>query len=170
MDISKIDSRQIEPKIRLFDLNRFLDEILTGFRNEKIIRDKSHLKVELKKGLSDDQSMISSDPAKIRHIFSLLLNNAAKFTSEGFIRIGYKIHRQNIRFFVKDSGKGIAPDKLETVFERFRQEDETLSRKYGGVGLGLSIAKGIVELMGGKISVKSKPGKGSTLWFEIPMN
>jgi len=170
MDISKIDSGQIEPKIRSFNLNRFLDEILTGFRSEKIIRDKSHLKVELKKAFTDEQSMISSDPAKIRHILSLLLNNAAKFTSEGFIHLGYKIHRQNIRFFVQDSGKGIASDKLNTVFERFRQEDETLSRKYGGVGLGLSIAKGIVELMGGKISVKSKPGKGSTFWFEIPVN
>lgn len=169
MDISKIDSRQIETKIRTFNLNRQLDELMKWFRSEKIIKDKAHLKVELKKALPDEQSIITTDQGKIRHIFSLLLNNAAKFTSEGNIQFGYSIQQQKIRFFVKDTGKGIPADKHDAIFERFRQEEETLTRKYGGAGLGLAIAKGLVELMGGKIWVESEAGKGSTFWFEIPM-
>jgi signal transduction histidine kinase len=98
----------------------------------------------------------------------LLLHNAAKFTLEGTIRFGYSIHGKNIRLFVQDTGKGISRDKLETIFERFRQEDETMSRKYGGVGLGLTIAKSLVNLIGGKIMLESELGKGSTFWFEIP--
>ena len=100
---------------------------------------------------------------------SLLLNNAAKFTTEGFIHFGYVCQEDMIRFFVKDTGKGITPEKQRTIFERFRQEDETLTRKYGGVGLGLSIAKGLIEMLEGKIWVESEPGKGSTFWFEVPL-
>ncbi|HEX7583995.1 MAG TPA: PAS domain S-box protein, partial [Prolixibacteraceae bacterium] len=169
MDLSKIDSQQIEIKTRTFNLNSQLDELMKWFRSEKIIKDKSHLKVELKKALPDEQSNLTTDQGKIRHIFSLLLNNAAKFTSEGKIQFGYFVQEQNIKFFVKDTGKGIPADKHDAIFERFRQEEETLTRKYGGAGLGLAIAKGLVELMSGKIWVESEPGKGSTFWFEIPL-
>jgi len=100
MDISKIDSRQMEKKVKSFNLNELLE----------------------------------------------------------------------INFFVQDTGKGISQEKQNAVFERFRQEDEILSRKYGGVGLGLTIAKGLVEMMDGKIWVESEPGKGSTFWFEVPLN
>jgi PAS domain S-box-containing protein len=169
MDISKIDSRQIEKRIRPFNLNLYLDELMKGFMNEKVIAEKPQLKVGLKKALPDEQSNIATDQGKIKHIFSLLLNNAAKFTNEGHIQFGYIMHKQKIRFFVKDTGKGIHPDKHDTIFERFRQEDDTLSRKYGGVGLGLAIAKGLVELLDGTIWVESEPGKGSAFWFEIPI-
>ena len=70
---------------------------------------------------------------------------------------------------MKDTGKGIPTDKHDAIFQRFRQEEETLTRKYGGAGLGLAIAKGLVELMAGKIWVESEPRKGSTFWFEIPL-
>jgi len=170
MDISKIDSRQITNRIRPFNLNMYLDELMKGFMNEKVITSKSKIKVKLIKALPDEQSYIASDQGKIRHIFSHLLNNAAKFTSEGHIHFGYMVLKQKVRFFVKDTGKGIHADKQVAIFERFRQEEETLSRKYGGAGLGLAIAKGLVELLDGTIWVESEAGKGSTFWFEIPMN
>ena len=168
MDISKIDSQQIESRFRSFNLNSLLNELLKWVKSERIYREKSHIKLDLVMELADEESVITSDPGKIRHVISLLLHNAAKFTSEGTIRFGYSIHGRNIRIFVQDTGKGISRDKLETIFERFRQEDETMSRKYGGVGLGLTIAKSLVNLIGGKIMLDSELGKGSTFWFEIP--
>ena len=170
MDISKLDSHQMEKRMRTFNLNGQLDELFQGFMNDRIIADKSHLKVELIKALPDHQCNIVSDQGKIRHILSLLLKNAAKFTNEGHIQFGYMVQNQQLRFYVKDTGKGIPANKHTTIFERFRQEEETLSRKYGGVGLGLSIAKGLVELLDGTIGVESEVGKGSTFWFEIPLN
>lgn len=168
MDISKIDSQQIESRFRSFNLNGLLNELLKWVKSERIYRDKSHIKLDLITELNDEESMITSDPGKIRHVMSLLLHNAAKFTSEGTIRFGYSINGSNIRLFVQDTGKGISRDKQETIFERFRQEDETMSRKYGGVGLGLTIARSLVNLIGGKIMLETELGRGSTFWFEIP--
>jgi PAS domain S-box-containing protein len=169
MDISKIDSQQIESRVRSFKLNELLNELFRWIKSERIYREKSHIKLELVTELTDEESIITSDPGKIRHIFSLLLHNAAKFTSEGTIRFGYSIHGEHIRLFVQDTGKGISRDKQQTIFERFRQEDETMSRKYGGVGLGLTIAKSLVNLIGGDLMLDSELGKGSTFWFEIPV-
>jgi PAS domain S-box-containing protein len=169
MDISKIDSRQIDSRLRTFNVNSLLKELLFWFKSERIMRDKSFLKIELFKALSDEDANITSDSGKIRHIISLLLNNAAKFSSQGFIHFGYSMHGKTIRFFVQDSGKGISKDKQSEIFDRFRQEDETMSRKFGGVGLGLTISRGLVEHMGGHIGVDSEPGKGSTFWFEVPL-
>jgi signal transduction histidine kinase len=120
--------------------------------------------------LPDEKSNINTDPGKIKHILSLLLKNAAKFSNEGFIHFGYSLQGERIKFFVQDTGKGIRKDKQDAIFDRFRQEDETMTRKYGGVGLGLTIARGLVQLMGGTIGVDSEPGKGSTFWFEIPLH
>ena len=168
VDVSKIDSKQIQFRVAPFNVNNLLDELLKWFRSEKVVKDKVQLNIELIKELSVDQFIVISDQAKVRHIFSLLLNNAGKFTNSGFIRFGYSIQDKHIRFFVQDTGKGISAEKQCFIFEKFRQEDETLSRKYGGVGLGLTIAKGLVELIGGKIWVDSEPGKGTTFFFEIP--
>ena len=168
VDISKIDSGQIRLKTSPFNLNSLLDELLSWFKGEKVVKDTLELNIELIKELTDDQCIVVSDQLKIRHIFCLLLNNSGKFTNSGFIRFGYSVHGKNIRFFVQDTGKGISPEKQCFIFEKFRQEDETLSRKYGGVGLGLTIAKGLVELIGGKIWVDSEPEKGTTFFFEIP--
>ena len=170
MDISKIDSQQMESHFRLFNLNGLLNELLKWVKSERIYREKSHIKLDLVLELPDEESVITSDPGKIRHVISLLLHNAAKFTSEGTIRFGYSVHGKSIRLFVQDTGKGISRDKQATIFERFRQEDETMSRKYGGVGLGLTIAKSLVNLIGGEIKLDSELGKGSTFWFEIPFH
>lgn len=169
VDLSKIESCQLESKMKLFNLNELLEEEKARFLKENRLKDKPQLTIELKKSLPDEQSIILSDQTKISQTISLLLNNAAKFTTKGYIHFGYIVQGNTILFFVKDTGKGITPEKQSTIFERFRQEDETLARKYGGVGLGLSIAKGLVEMLEGKIWVESEPEKGSTFWFEIPV-
>jgi len=102
---------------------------------------------------------------------SNLVSNALKFTDKGFIKISYQIQsNQTIEFSVKDTGIGIPEDKLEMIFDRFRQADDSHTRVYGGTGLGLTITRKLVELMGGKIRVESTPGAGSTFYFTLPHN
>jgi two-component system sensor histidine kinase/response regulator len=98
-----------------------------------------------------------------------LLGNAVKFTHAGHIRFGYHIHDENsIKFFVEDTGIGISPDQTGVIFQPFRQADNNSTREYGGTGLGLAISQGLAKLMGGIITVESKPGLGSSFYFELP--
>jgi CheY-like chemotaxis protein len=107
---------------------------------------------------------------RLRQILSNLINNALKFTTSGFVEFGYVIpNNATIIFYVQDTGIGIAREKQAVIFERFRQVDDTTTRKYGGTGLGLAISKKLVELMGGKIWVESETGKGSTFFFSLPL-
>jgi signal transduction histidine kinase len=96
------------------------------------------------------------------------VGNSLKFTSAGFIEIGMKAMESEIEFFVIDTGIGIHPSKHEYVFKRFYQLEDSQTRKYGGNGLGLTISKSIVELLGGRIGLESEPGKGSKFFFTIP--
>lgn len=111
---------------------------------------------------------IFTDEAKLRQIFSNLINNALKFTKAGTIDIGYDIKDKEVEFYVRDTGIGIRKEHYEKIFGRFMQTDQTTSRNYEGAGLGLAICKGLVELLGGKIRVDSEIGKGSTLFFTLP--
>ncbi|HZH73599.1 MAG TPA: ATP-binding protein, partial [Mariniphaga sp.] len=101
-------------------------------------------------------------------ILSNLIKNAIKFTSEGTIHIGNYSEDEFLVFYVKDTGRGIPQDKLNSVFERFMQVDTSLTRAHEGSGLGLAIAKAYVDLLGGSIWVESEVGKGSTFYFSIP--
>lgn len=96
------------------------------------------------------------------------MSNAIKFTAIGYVKFGYRLVEDKIRFYVKDTGMGIATDKLDAIFERFEQSDIELSKKYGGTGLGLTISKGLVSLLGGNIWVESEKGLGAEFTFEIP--
>jgi CheY-like chemotaxis protein len=99
-----------------------------------------------------------------------LLDNAFKFTKEGFIEFGCSVSNGEIVLFVKDSGVGIDPKKSAIIFEPFRQVEEGISRKYEGSGLGLAIISGITERLGGKAWVSSEPGKGSAFYVSVPRN
>jgi len=119
-----------------------------------------------------DRNSIVSDPVRLRQILTNLVGNAIKFTAEGEIVIKVSLekinkHRAKLHVSVKDSGIGIAEDKIDKLFESFTQADSSTTRKYGGTGLGLAIVKMLVELMGGDVRVTSKVGKGSTFSFSI---
>jgi PAS domain S-box-containing protein len=114
--------------------------------------------------------VVHTDEALLAKVFQQLLDNALKFTATGTITIGCVENGSFLRFFIQDTGKGIASDKLVTVFEPFFQEDTSMTRHFEGSGLGLSIAKGIVEILGGGIELESEEGKGTTVYFEIPLN
>ncbi|MDD2563282.1 MAG: ATP-binding protein [Salinivirgaceae bacterium] len=119
-------------------------------------------------GFEVEKAKIKSDKSKIRRILNCLVDNAIKFTSEGKISVGYVVKDNFLEFKVTDTGVGIHSDFHEKIFERFQQADDTIHTHYGGNGLGLTIAKAYVELLGGKIWLVSKPGSGTTVSFAVP--
>jgi len=168
IDVAKIDSKQLSLSNVNFNLNNLLNELFISYENEKITKEKNSIEFQLEKAFIDSKSDIISDDVRLRQILYNLLGNALKFTNSGYIKFGYKLEKKNLLFFVEDTGKGIAKDKQSFVFERFRQEEETYTRQFGGTGLGLTISKGLVELLGGKMWLVSEENKGSTFYFEIP--
>ena len=133
---------------------------------------KNNIAVKLEYLLNKEDTIIESDEIKLDQILNHLLNNAIKFTESGSIIIGCeKVIENNevfIRFYIQDTGIGIPQNKLDVIFNSFRQADESLTRKFEGSGVGLSISKGLIELLGGKINVETEFGKGSEFSFTIP--
>ncbi len=166
IDISKIEANQIEMKLTPVNINYILEKIIS-IHFENI----THRNLILHKNfaLSDQECLFVCDETKLYQILNNLLSNAIKFTEQGSIDIGYMIKNPFIEFYVKDTGVGINKEDQQIIFERFRQVETTLSRRRGGSGLGLSISKAYVELIGGKIWLESDLDKGTTLFFTIPL-
>jgi CheY-like chemotaxis protein len=169
IDISKIEAGQITINRQEFRINKVVQDVFKTFSN---VSKKRNLDFRLNIPPSSDSISLNTDPVRLRQILSNLIGNAVKFTERGYIEIGYDVRDNgmgsNIRFFVKDSGIGIPKDKQSLIFERFRQLDDTRTRRFGGTGLGLSISKKLVDLLGGNIWVESQPGEGSEFYFTIP--
>lgn len=118
---------------------------------------------------SDVPEEILSDPGRIRQILFNLIGNAIKFTETGFVSLIISKKGNSLLFEIKDSGIGISPDKLPSLFQKFSQVDTSTSRKYGGTGLGLAISERLVKLLGGNIGVESVQNVGSTFWCLLPL-
>ena len=118
--------------------------------------------------MPDADAWILTDKSKLNQALNNLLCNAVKFTEHGKIEFGYRKRGDDLEFYVKDSGIGIPEDMHDEIFKRFRQVEVLDSRRYSGSGLGLSIAKEYIEMLGGSIRVESKPGQGSTFYLKIP--
>ncbi|MCF8304455.1 MAG: tetratricopeptide repeat protein [Bacteroidales bacterium] len=130
---------------------------------------KAHLKTVYKPHTELMKVRINSDEFKINQVLLNLFKNAIKFTHEGFIEFGF-YHRnyESLVFYVKDSGIGIPKDKHDVIFDYFRQLDDSHTREYEGIGLGLAISKKVANAMGGKLELESEPGMGSTFYFVLP--
>ena len=167
MDISKIEAGQIDIRKSKVMISQFLDEVRMQHvmkANEKGL----NLKCVCQCNGTKHDVFILTDPERLRQIFNNLIGNALKFTSEGYIEIGCRLIGDKIEFHVKDSGIGISPEFHDKIFERFRQVENSFTRKYGGNGLGLAISQKLVGLMGGNIWLESEAGKGSRFYVTLP--
>ncbi|MFT5165318.1 MAG: signal transduction histidine kinase/CheY-like chemotaxis protein [Saprospiraceae bacterium] len=169
VDISKIEAGLMEVQLNESNINEQIDYIYTFFKPEM---DKKKIQFFSKKSLSAKEAIINTDREKVYAILTNLVKNAIKYTTKGSIEFGYNLkteHQINIlEFFVKDTGIGIPKDRQKDIFERFIQSDITDRMALQGAGLGLSISKAFVALLGGDIWVNSEKGKGSTFYFTIP--
>ena len=162
LDISKMEAGQLDINSFDFDLRALMQSVVDMF--EPLIRNKG-LDFEFK--IDDSISIIKSDENRIKQIAKNLLSNALKFTKSGKIRLIVNELGEDIRILVQDDGIGISMDKLQSVFDRFKQADSSTTRKFGGTGLGLSICRELSHLLGGDIKVKSKEGIGTAFLVTI---
>ena len=170
LDISKIESRSVELENVPFSLGKVMGEVVSMMSiraNEK----KLAFTVEDR---SASGARFMGDPMRLRQILLNLCGNAIKFTEEGSVRVTLSSQliegeKFELAIAVADTGIGIAAEKLASVFDRFVQADTSMSRRYGGTGLGLTISKTLVELMGGTVAVESIAGKGSTFTLRVPL-
>jgi PAS domain S-box-containing protein len=169
VDISKIEANQMRIEKHPFYLNDLLHDIYEAYQAELENNPGNNIQLSLQKHLAREESHIISDKSRLNQVFNNLLSNALKFTKEGSVKIGYELANENtLKCYVKDTGIGIPKEKQLEIFERFRQADESTSRRYEGTGLGLAISKNLVRLLGGNMGVESEPGKGATFFFTIP--
>lgn len=165
VDISKLDTNQLS----INNGNCHLNDLLDRLESQLSFQMKSNqVRLVCTKGLPDDECLTVVDEIRLAQVLSNLIENAGKFTEKGIIEFGYSVSKDELTFYVKDSGIGIDSDRIDHIFDRFTQLDDRLKVPTAGTGLGLSIAKELVTLMGGKIWVKSEVGNGSTFYFTIP--
>ena len=170
LNFSKIEARKIELELITFNLRDLVEDVsnlMSSSANNKGLEILTDIDGTV-------PSSLICDPGRIRQVMNNLINNAIKFTSYGEILIEINLEKTEnnshfIKFNIRDSGIGIAPEKIKNMFSVFMQVDMSTTRKYGGTGLGLSICKELVELMHGQIGITSEQGKGSNFWFTIPM-
>ena len=171
VDISKIEAGLMEVNLKESNINDQIEYIYTFFKPE--IEGKG-MRLSFKSSLPEKDAIIITDREKVYAILTNLIKNAIKYTIGGSIDFGYDLvktqHAASLQFFVKDTGIGIAENRQEAIFERFIQADIEDPRALQGAGLGLTISKAYVEMLGGKIWVNSEEGIGSTFYFTIPYN
>lgn len=170
LDISKIEAGRLTVEVAPFDLHSSVNSLV------QLLRPHAQSKGLVLRAVIDPalEYRLKGDSHHLRQILLNLLGNAIKFTDRGEVTLTVELKQESAqgitaRFEVKDTGIGIAPAALPRIFERFVQADQSTTRKYGGTGLGTTIAKQLAELMGGSIGVESTLGAGSVFWVELPL-
>jgi signal transduction histidine kinase len=164
LDISMLETGNLTVVEKKVNLNQLFDDVYSFF--SPLI--KNEIDFSNYKDLEDSKSNILTDEGKLKKILTNLINNALKFTEKGHIRFGYRVNTNELLFFVEDTGIGIPEDFVPYIFSNFSKSEKNIAKLYGGLGLGLSISKGNVGLLKGKIWAESSSGKGSVFYFTIP--
>lgn len=170
IDVSLIEAGQLQIRYDECYLNQFLKDIYHYFNIDRHKNERNHIALLLNLHVKSDDYIICTDQFRLQQVFTNLLNNAFKFTEKGIIEFGYHLDDENsdqITFFVSDSGKGILREKSKLIFERFENIEE-VKKIDSGMGLSLTLSKGIIELLGGKLWIEENVFHGSTLKFTIP--
>ena len=162
VEISRLAAAEVSVNYDVFEIDNLFNTLSNSYRSSK----KVSLSFVNELGVGDNK--IISDKLKINKILNHLIDNALKYTHEGFVKVSCKKINDFIELCVEDSGIGIKPEMLKVIFDYFRQEEETTTRQFGGLGLGLSIVGENVKLLNGAITVESEKGKGSTFTVIIP--
>lgn len=165
LDLSKLESASIELERTSFELRETGRDVVRLF--EPIARSKG-LDLNYRVG-PDVPAWVVGDSARLGQVLTNLVGNALKFTSKGSVSLDISRSGEEIRFEVVDTGIGIGPEQMERLFQPFTQADASVTRRFGGTGLGLTICCRLVDRMGGRIRVESAPGQGSRFWFEIDL-
>ena len=176
LDISRIESGTLKPRITEFGLNDQLGETLAFYEDFKAHHAKENLSIKLSLPKGTKMLQVRTDRMRLQQILANIIENAIKFTTEGGIEFGYsilpdKLHKsdhESLMFFVKDTGIGIAKKDRSKIFDRFMKIVDKEDRLYRGAGLGLALARDLCHLLEGEIWVESVSGKGSTFYFTIP--
>ncbi len=167
VELSKLESGQPEVHLQDVDIKELMRQQLNLAKTEAT---RKGLELRLAEESYGDSQILFTDKQKLTSVIRNILNNAIKFTKQGYVELGNYLEDEKLVFFVKDTGSGIPADKLEAIFERFVQADHKVTRGYEGSGLGLSIAKAYLELLNGTIWLESEVGKGSIFYFSVPAN
>lgn len=167
LDFSKIEAGKLELESVPYNVRTLMDETAAIFA-VKAKEKKLHYNLYI---APDVPARMSGDSVRVRQVLSNLISNAFKFTRDGSVTVRVSLIAEHLRLLVEviDTGIGIPEAKADTIFEKFTQADSSTNRQYGGTGLGLAISRRFIELMGGNIGVRSKPGQGSTFWFTLPL-
>jgi PAS domain S-box-containing protein len=172
-DTALIETGQVKINYEKTDIVSLLEEVKEIIRGERLSEKKNDVKLILNLEGVGDKKYLVTDILKLKQVLLNLLRNALKFTDKGYIEFGFNeiSDEENnwLQFYVKDTGIGIDKKHHDAIFNLFRQIDDSRTRKFGGIGIGLSIAKKTVEILGGRIWVESEPSVGSVFYFTIPV-
>jgi PAS domain S-box-containing protein len=167
INISTIEAGQVKVNWSEVDINLTINIL---YEQHRARAESKKIEFFYHPALSGEAALITTDYVKFIEVLSNLISNALKFTDKGHVRFGYELKGEFLEFYVEDTGIGINPSFYKNIFDRFTQAESVFSRKYGGAGLGLSISKAYVEVLGGKIWFNSVEGAGTTFYFTIPYN
>jgi len=168
LDLSMLETKQLKLYKVALIVNAVIHDVELIFRNKLNSNNKNNIEFVTSCPGNDDLK-IEADKTRLIQIINNLLDNALKYTESGTIKLGYTFDERNAIFFVEDTGIGLSEDKKDVVFDLFRKVDEDRFKLYGGTGLGLTLAKYLVEMMGGEIDVDSMKDTGSKFFFSIPL-
>jgi len=168
IDLAKIEAKQMTIHPEQLCINDLMEEMCSLTNTTLLAQNKVNINLECAVEESIKNCKVYADPVRLRQILHNLLNNAVKFTEQGFVRFGCRLEANMIEFFVEDSGIGIPESQTKNIFQWFRQAELENNRRYGGTGLGLTISRGLVQLMGGNMRLESNEGFGSSFFFTIP--
>jgi signal transduction histidine kinase/CheY-like chemotaxis protein len=167
LDFSKVEAGKMELLEEPFDLHAVVEDV-GDMMSSRLRNSETEFHLDLSALVP---LRVVGDGRRLRQVLTNLVGNAIKFTERGEVVVTVRVEgtgrRRRFRFEIRDTGIGIPPDRQESIFESFTQADGSTTRRFGGTGLGLTISKRLVELLGGRIGLVSEPGTGSTFWFEV---